>query len=259
MNTIDAAAAVQGAGPGSFTPRIGITTYAETVSWSVWNRAAVLLPTEYPEMVAAAGGVPLLLPPSPGLAAAAVDSIDGLIVSGGPDVDPRRYGATPHATTGPPRPERDDWEIALLEAALERDLPVLAICRGMQLMNVVYGGTLHQDVPEVTGTSAHQPALGTFATVRPSVLGASLLSQIIDPQVDVRCHHHQAVAELGDGLTVSALADDGVVEAFEDPTKAFAIGVQWHPEESSTDVRLVSALCHAAADRRAELQRKEAS
>jgi gamma-glutamyl-gamma-aminobutyrate hydrolase PuuD len=230
--------------------RIGLTTYLEQARWGVWDTRAALLPATYAAMVAAVGALPVLLPPIfptdvAGAAAAAVAGIDGLVLTGGTDVDPDRYGASAHGETDAPRGERDAWELALLRAALDIDLPMLAVCRGAQLLNVATGGSLHQHLPEVLGGDAHRPAAGVFGAVTVSVEPGSRLAAIVDEASEVRCHHHQAIDRLGAGLTVTARAGDGTIEAVELAGHRFALGVQWHPEEAGDD-RLFRALVDAS-------------
>jgi gamma-glutamyl-gamma-aminobutyrate hydrolase PuuD len=231
-------------------PIIGITTYSEPARWGFWERAAALIPQTYVDVVAVVGGVPVLLPPAPGGASDAVRAIDGLLLSGGADVDPVRYGEAPGPRTIT-RPERDDWELALLRAALERDRPVLAVCRGLQLLNVAFGGSLHQHLPDVVGTDGHLPAWGVFGRIAVRVAPGSRLAGIVDAVgLTVSCHHHQTVRRLGDGLVESAWAVDGSVEGIEHPGHSFVLGVQWHPEEDATDVRLLRAFALAATGAR---------
>ena len=213
------------------TPVVGLTTYREVAAWGVWNARADLLPTEYAASVEAAGGVPLLLPPvsAPGAAARVVSRIDALVVSGGADVDPDRYGAQPHARTAGWRPDRDAWELALLDAADEAGLPVLGICRGMQLMAVRAGGHLEQHLPDVVGHSEHAPAPGAFGWTPIRTTPGSLVRRLIGEESQVNCAHHQAVAR-HPGFEVTARATDGTVEAIEDPERPFWLAVQWHPE-----------------------------
>jgi putative glutamine amidotransferase len=174
----------------------------------------------------------------------AVNAIDALVLSGGADIDPARYGELPQPRTAT-TPHRDAWEFALLHAALERGLPVLAICRGMQLLNVVYGGTLVQHLPDVVGHDGHRPELGVFGRIYVRTDPASQLAGILGPEVTVPCHHHQSVCRLGNGLAPSGWASDGTVEAIELVGHKFVIGVQWHPEEDRLDRRLFKALVHA--------------
>jgi len=230
--------------------RIGLTTYLEQARWGVWDTRAALLPATYAAMVAAVGAFPVLLPPIlptdvAGAAAAAIAGIDGLVLTGGTDVAPDRYGASAHDETDAPRGERDAWELALLRAALDIDLPVLAVCRGAQLLNVATGGSLHQHLPEVLGSDVHRPAAGVFGAVTVAVEPGSRLATIVDEAPEVRCHHHQAIDRLGAGLTVTARAGDGTIEAVELAGHRFALGVQWHPEEAG-DSRLFRALVDAS-------------
>ena len=227
-------------------PLIGVSTYLEScVRWGVWQQSAALLPAGYHLLVQRAGGLAALLPPDATQAAhAIVARLDGLVVSGGPDVDPARYGAERAPEAGPADPERDQWELALLDAAFARGLPVLGICRGMQLLNVHAGGTLVQHL------EGHRGDPGVFArhTVTPAP-GTRLASVLPDP-LSVPTYHHQCLAALGTGLVPSAHAADGTVEAIEAPAgPAFVLGVQWHPEEGD-DVRVMRALVEAAAARR---------
>ena len=228
-------------------PLIGISTYLEDgVRWGVWDMPAALLPAGYPRLVQRAGGLAVMLPPDddPGAAADAVARLDGLVVSGGPDVAPDRYGTAPAPETGPPSPERDAWELALTGAALERGLPLLGICRGMQVLNVARGGTLVQHL------EGHRGAPGVFDahTVKP--VPGTLLERVLPEAGPVPTYHHQAVDTVGRGLTVCAHAEDGTVEALEadgdgDGDGGFVLGVQWHPE-AGDDVRVMRALVAAA-------------
>ncbi|MEV8068819.1 gamma-glutamyl-gamma-aminobutyrate hydrolase family protein [Streptomyces sp. NPDC085995] len=229
-------------------PLIGISTYLETsVRWGVWDQAAALLPAGYHRLVQRAGGLATLLPPdAPDAAEAVVSRLDGLVVSGGPDVEPARYGAERHPRTGPAHTVRDAWESALIEAALAAGRPLLGICRGMQLLNVVLGGTLVQHLPDEVGHGGHCGPPGVFArhTVKP--VPGTLLAATLPGEVTVSTYHHQAVDRLGAGLVAGAHAEDGTVEAVELPTaKAFALAVQWHPE-AGEDLRVFEALTAAA-------------
>ncbi|MFB7665391.1 gamma-glutamyl-gamma-aminobutyrate hydrolase family protein [Kitasatospora sp. NPDC056138] len=224
-------------------PVIGITTHLTEATWDSWDRQrAVLLSARYPAMVQAAGGVALLLPPdSPQRAPEALTRLDALVVSGGPDLHPAYYDARPHPRTRAVAPERDAWELALLHAALAARLPLLGICRGMQLLNVALGGTLIQHLDHVEEHLGSPRGYGRHA-VRP-VPGTLLAGLLPEGTVSVPTYHHQAVDRLGSGLTVSAHADDGTVEAVEGG--GFTLGVQWHPEQGE-DLRVLQALVGAA-------------
>jgi len=212
-------------------PRIGATTYREPARWGVWDEPADLLPTSYARAIETAGGVPVLLPPSaPELALDAMDGVHGLLLAGGADVAPERYGAPRDEQTGPPRTDRDEWELALVQAALARDMPVLAICRGMQVLNVALGGELTQHLPDEVGTGLHCPTVGRHGRHSVEVAPGSRLAAIIGPRSETATYHHQAVRTLGDGLSPTAWAEDGVVEAVELADRTWVHGVQWHPE-----------------------------
>ncbi|WP_448625513.1 gamma-glutamyl-gamma-aminobutyrate hydrolase family protein [Geodermatophilus sp. URMC 64] len=225
-------------------PVVGVTTYQETARWGVWNCPAVLLPADYVRQVSAAGGIPVLLPPLPG-DAEVLDRLDALVLAGGADVDPARYGATRAARTGPAQPHRDDAELALLAGALERDLPVLGVCRGLQLLAVACGGALVQHLPDVVGTDVHVPSPGVYGDNHVRIAPGSRLAGLIGTEATWACHHHQAVERLGAGLTAVAWADDGTVEAAELDGARFVIGVQGHPEVGD-DRRLFAGLVAAA-------------
>lgn len=228
---------------------VGITAYSEVARWGVWEQRATLLPQNYVDQVAAAGGVPVLLPPVPGIEAA-VSRLDGLVISGGPDVEPARYGQEPGPRTTVIRPGRDEAELALFLAARQNGTPVLGICRGMQLMNVALGGALIQHLPDAVGHEGHSPTPGAMGSHTVTVSPASCLAAIVGagPAV-VPTHHHQGVDRLGTDLVATAHAEDGTIEAFElkSAEHPFALGVQWHPE-ASNEQKLFRALV-AAADR----------
>lgn len=231
-------------------PLIAVTSYREEASWGVWHRPADLLGAGYADAVLAAGGAPVLLPPLPAAVPAVVAAVDAVVLAGGPDVDPGRYGAVRDPATGPGRPDRDAAELLLVGACLERHLPLLAICRGMQVLNVAQRGSLVQHLPAVAGTAPHRDGEGDFRARTIRVEPGSRLASIVGLQLDVHCYHHQAVDRLGDGLVPVAWSEDGVVEAVELDGPGFAVGVQSHPEESG-DRRLFTALIEAAAQRRA--------
>lgn len=231
-------------------PLIGLTSYRERASWGVWDQPADLLPAVYADAIVRAGGVPLLLPPAsddPDAAAAVVARLDGLVVSGGADVDPQRYGEQPHERTDAVRPDRDAWEVRLLSSAAAADLATLGVCRGMQVMAVAAGGTLEQHTPEVVGHEGHNPQPGVFGETTVSVAGSSVLHRVLGPEVTVHCHHHQSVRS-HPGHVATAWAADGSLEAMESTGRRFCLGVQWHPERGR-DQRLFDALVRAAAGR----------
>jgi putative glutamine amidotransferase len=230
-------------------PLIGLSAYRAQASWSVWHLPAALLPQAYTDHVANAGGLAVLLPIGTDEAAAAVmDRLDGLILTGGPDIEPVRYGAAPDPYSERSQADRDTWESALFNAAYRRDLPILGICRGMQLMNVCLGGTLHQHLPEITGGERHRPAPGVYGNVRVRLDPGTLPGSILGSGIDAPCHHHQATDALAEGLTASGWASDGTVEAIWAPDRRFVVGVQWHPEVRD-DPALFAALVRAAGSR----------
>lgn len=229
-------------------PLIGLSCYREPARWGVWDAPADLLPAVYARAIEAVGGVPVLLPPAqhPEHAAAAVAArLDGLVVSGGADVDPRRYGQDPHPRTLSWREDRDAWELALLDAAEERGLPVLGVCRGMQLMAVRAGGSLDQHTPDVVGHEQHNPGGDAFGDVDVRLVPGSLLAGLVGDSLAVHCHHHQSVRE-HPGFDAAAHAADGTVEAIEHRGDRFVVGVQWHPEMTH-DAGLFRALVRAAS------------
>ena len=223
---------------------IGLSSYREHASWGVWSQGADLLPAVYADAIVRAGGVPVLLPPGdPDGAASVVARLDGLVIAGGADVDPAQYAEQPHERTTVWREDRDAWELALLDAA-DPGLPVLGICRGMQVMAVHAGGSLDQHVPDLTGTDVHSPRPGTFGEVGVDVVPGTKLAAAIGGKGEVRCHHHQSV-RAHPGFVPAARADDGTLEAMEDPGHRFRLAVQWHPE-TKDDAGLFRALVHAA-------------
>ncbi len=240
-------------------PVIGISCYREPARWGVWAEPAVLLPGAYVRAVADAGGVPVLLPPEPGLLATALERLDGVVLAGGADVDPARYGAEADPATAPPRTDRDAAELELVEAAAGLGVPLLGICRGLQVLNVARGGTLVQHLPDALGSSRHAPAAGVYGRTRVRVeresrlaagLGAGDLTAGSDGgagEIEVSCYHHQAIDRLGAGLRVSARAADGTIEAVEDAGAGFLLAVQSHPEVDH-DLRLFAALVGAARE-----------
>jgi putative glutamine amidotransferase len=240
-------------GPGDAAhapPLIGITSYLEPARWGAWVREAALLPAPYVRSVERSGGFPVMLPPTAGLRGldALVARLDGIVFAGGGDVDPELYGADRHHETGPPQPQRDRFELALVRAAIEADLPFLAICRGMQVLNVARGGSLIQHLPQAVGHEGHAPTLGMVGRHRVQIDPTSALGKILGDSSDVPTYHHQAVHRLGKGLTPVARADDHVVEGLELQGHRFGLGVQWHPEEGD-DRRLFEALVAEASGR----------
>jgi putative glutamine amidotransferase len=232
-------------------PLIGITTYAEPeVRWGVWELPAALIPLAYVEAVERAGGRALLVPPSEEGIEETLDGLDGLLFSGGSDLDPDTYGQEAHRETTGVRAARDRAELALLTAALERDLPVLAVCRGSQVLNVARGGDLVQHLPDVVGDEKHKHTPGVFADHDVSVEPESRLGALLGDRAPVKSHHHQGFGRLGDGLVPTAHAEDGTLEALEDPTKRFVLGVLWHPE-AGEDAALFGALVEQAREYRA--------
>jgi putative glutamine amidotransferase len=223
-------------------PIIGITSYAEPAKWGVWDARAVLVPESYVRMVHEAGGRAVVLPPLDEDSKELVRRLDALVLAGGADIEPGRYGATAHPRTVA-RPDRDGGELAVLASALDADLPVLGVCRGMELLAVAYGGTLVQHLPDVLGSERHQPSPGVLGAHPARFAPGSRAGEIFGTTADVNSYHHQGVDDPG-SLTVTGWADDGVVEAVEDPTKRFLVGLQWHPEEAA-DVRPFAALVRA--------------
>ncbi len=232
-------------------PVIGITSYAEEARWGVWELPAALIPLSYVRAVERAGGRPLLVPPSAEGVEETLGVLDGLILSGGADLDPASYGAEAHPETNGVRPERDSAELALLEGALARDMPVLAVCRGSQVLNVARGGDLVQHLPEVVGHEGHKESPGVFADHDVDVVPGTKLYGVVGERAPVKSHHHQGYGRLGQGLRESARAEDGTVEAIEDPSRRFAVGVLWHPEEEE-DAALFQALVEEARRYREE-------
>ena len=232
-----------------YRPVLGLTTYLEQAQTGIWDVRASFLPYIYLEGVTLAGGIAVLLPPQPvddDAASEVLDRLDGLVITGGKDVDPARYGEVPHPETDPPRHDRDEWEFTLLSGALRRRMPVLGICRGAQVLNVALGGTLHQHLPDVIGHSRHQAGNAVFSTSRVCISPSTRLAELIGEYSDEQCYHHQAIAKLGDGLMVSAQDCDGVIEAVEMPGETFVLAVQWHPEERLNDLRLFAGVVDAA-------------
>jgi gamma-glutamyl-gamma-aminobutyrate hydrolase PuuD len=223
-------------------PLIGITTYVEPASWGYWNLEAALVPYDYVRAVERAGGRAVLVPPDPDGSEEVLDALDGLVFSGGSDLTPELYGAEADPETKGTNPARDRGELALLTAALDRDLPVLAICRGVEVLNVVRGGDIVQHLPDVLGNESHREVPGTFSDHPVRVDPSSRLGEV---RGTVKSSHHQGLGRIGDGLREVAWAEDGIVEALEDPEKPFLVGVLWHPE-AGEDQRLFEQLVEAA-------------
>ena len=217
-------------------PLIGITTYVTTARWGYWDREVALVPAAYVQAVEQAGGRPVLIPPSDEAVDETLAALDGLVFSGGSDLDPELYDQEPHDETFGIVPQRDRAELALLEAALERDLPVLAVCRGSQVLNVARGGDLVQHLPDVVGDEKHKHTPGTFADHDVTLEPGTRLADLLGAHAPVKSHHHQGFGRVGEGLRVAAHAEDGTIEAVEDPSHRFAFGVLWHPE-AGEDVR----------------------
>lgn len=234
-------------------PVIGVTSYVEPASWSHWRDVpAALVPHAYVRQITGAGGWALVVPPLPEDATEddareILARVDGLIIAGGRDVDPSRYGREPHPLAQSPRPDRDGSELLLAQVTAADDVPLLGVCRGMQVMAVAAGGTLDQHLPDTVGTTTHAPGVGMYGThlVRPTE--GTIVGDILGAEVTVSTYHHQGVADAV-GYLPSAWAEDGVLEAFEDPDATFRVGVQWHPE-AGDDARLFETLVAAARSR----------
>jgi gamma-glutamyl-gamma-aminobutyrate hydrolase PuuD len=227
-------------------------TYVEPARWGVWDRPAALLPHSYVTAVNEAGGVAVMLPPpgdrvgDPRVAARVLDGLDALVLTGGADVDAGRYGAERHPASQAPQPDRDAWDGVLATAALDRDMPLLAICRGAQVLNVVLGGTLDQHLPDIVGHEGHLPEPAVCGTTRVRLAPGTPVATILGAEVKVPCYHHQAIRRLGRGVEAVGWADDGTIEAAVVTGRRFAIAVQWHPEDGD-DPRLFRALVAAAS------------
>jgi putative glutamine amidotransferase len=234
-------------------PVIGITTYLTEARFGAWELETALVPAAYVEGVERAGGRPILIPPSADAVDETLDAVDGLVFSGGSDLDPQIYGQEPHPETKEVVPERDRAELALLDGALARDLPVLAVCRGSQVLNVALGGDLVQHLPEVVGDEKHKHTPGMFADHDVALERGTRLAQLLGERAPVKSHHHQGFGRVGSGLHEAARAEDGTIEAVEDPSKRFALGVLWHPE-ASEDRRLFEALVDEAREYRAAVE-----
>jgi putative glutamine amidotransferase len=229
-------------------PTIGVTAATERVSYGVWEEVpAYISPASYMRAVQRAGGRPIVLVPDPEDAAdpsGVLDLVDALILTGGAgDVNPALYGEERHPETGPIQDERDAYELALARAAVERDVPTLGICRGMEVLNVVYGGSLEQHLPDALGHEEHRHTPGTYADHEVRLEPGSLAARAAGSErTPVKSHHHQGIKEVGGGLRVTGRAtEDDTIEALEDPSHPFVLGVLWHPEEDEKS-RLIKAL-----------------
>ena len=242
-------------------PLIGITTYVTLARWSYWELEAALIPSDYVNAIDRVGGRPLLVPPVLEGVEDTLEALEGIIFTGGEDIDPGVYGQEPHPETFGVNRLRDDAELPLLEAALERDMPVLGICRGIQVLNVGLGGDLHQHVPELVGHEEHKhDPPGEFNQHEVELEPGSRLAAVLGEQTTVMSHHHQGLRELGKGLTpVGRAVDDGLVEAIEVPDRRFAVGVLWHPEAGTDDALFAAfvAEARAYAEARRGARRKE--
>ncbi len=226
-------------------PLIGLTSYAEPARWAVWEGKAAVVGWVYVEAIHRAGGRVILIPPADHGQDRILDVIDGFVLAGGQDIDPGRYDADRHPSTENPQHGRDDAELALTAAAMDRGIPVLGICRGIQVMNVARGGSLIQHLPDHIASTGHRETVGVFSEHPVSVEPGSRLQAILGDSAPVLSHHHQATDRVGDGLTAVAWSDDGTIEALEAAGDEFAVGVQWHPEEGE-DLSLFTALVDAA-------------
>jgi putative glutamine amidotransferase len=238
----------------SSQPVIGITTYRQQAKTGVWDVDAAFLHSGYIDSVTGAEGLAVLLPPQPAsmeIADRILDGIDGLVFAGGRDVNPDRYDQESGEHTDQPDLARDEWEFTLVNAALRRELPVLFICRGAQVLNVYRGGTLFQHLPDVVGTTEYQRGNAELTEMEMTVSPGSTLESIVGATVTGMLYHHQAIDSVGAGLTVAALSADNVIEAIEIDDYPFGVAVQWHPEVTSTrDGRLFEALAAAATNYR---------
>lgn len=231
------------------TPLIGLTTYLEPTIMGLWSRPAAVLPKVYTDCVIAAGGAVVGLPPqppTPTAVARVLRGIDGLILTGGKDVDAALYGELAHPENDAPRPDRDAWELALVRAAIKLDVPVLGICRGLQVLNVALGGTLVQHLPDVIGSTRYSAGNATFTDNPVLTVPGTRIAGMLGDGLSVKSYHHQAINHLAPGLTVSARGDDGIIQAVDIEGTTFGVAVQWHPEESPDDLRLFAALIDAA-------------
>jgi putative glutamine amidotransferase len=235
----------------SGVPAIGMCAAVEQARWGVWDQQVALLPYSYTQAVARAGGLALMLPPDPAIAvdpSPLLDRIDALLLAGGCDIDPSTYGGDPAGVSGSTTPERDAFEVALARAALERDMPVLGVCRGMQMLNVALGGGIEQHLPDRVGHEKHRHTPGVFADHSVRIEPGTLAERVVGRTGEaVKSHHHQGIDGLGDGLVATGWSeeDEEVIEAIEAPERGFALGVLWHPEEDEAS-RVIGALVEKA-------------
>lgn len=230
-------------------PLIGLTTYYQPAAWGVWEGDAALIPGSYLEAITAAGGVPVLLPPV-GTDVRVLSGLDGLVIAGGTDVDPSFYGQDPHPLTLS-QTSRDIHDLALTTAALAAGMPLLAICRGAQILNVALGGTLIQHLPDIRAEADYRPAPGVFGEVSFTTAPESIMESLLGGAGSAPCYHHQGIADLGHGLRVTAVAPEGTVEAIEQVGQGWVLGVQFHPEQDPADLRIFAGFIAAAAGYRA--------
>ncbi|MDP9116471.1 MAG: gamma-glutamyl-gamma-aminobutyrate hydrolase family protein [Actinomycetota bacterium] len=246
------------------SPLIGLTTYREPAAWAVWHEPADLLPVSYADAIVAAGAIAVLLPPAcfadlDAAADEALHAMHGLVLCGGADVDPQRYHADRDPRTGPARPDRDGWELALAHAAILRDLPVLAICRGMQVLNVALGGTLLQHLPDSVGHDGHCPTKGVHGRHLVELSSTSRIGSLLGASCEVATYHHQGLDRLGDDLQATGWSLDGTVESVEHTRRQWVVGVQWHPEVAKAapgadGAELFSGFIRACVSRRDDRQ-----
>ena len=220
-------------------PVIGITCFMRdtvvSTAFGDWERHAAVLPSAYISMVDKAGGTPLIIPPA-GDMTQILDGIDGLLVSGGPDISPSSYNEEPGAMTKEFFPEQDEAEMGLIQGALDRDMPILGVCRGMQILCVAHGGSMHQHLDETPGHEGHGAFDGGTSDHGVNIVEGSLLHSLMGSSLTVNSAHHQGVSDPG-SLSISAIAEhDGLIEAVEREDKQFCLGVQWHPERIDHDV-----------------------
>ena len=233
-------------------PVIGVTAFVENVRWGHWSTLAAVTPFLYVRAVASAGGRPVQLPPDADAVEETLERLDGLVATGGIDVDPSLYGDDAHPSMAGVRPEQDQAELALLDCALGRDMPVLAICRGSQLLNVLRGGDLLQDLSDEDGSTAlHGDGVGAATDHEVRIRSGTRLAELVGARAVVTSEHHQAFGRIGEDLDEVAWAEDGTVEALEDSRKRFALGVLWHPERNDGSV-LFRALIEEARRYREE-------